>query len=150
MINPPPRGCPATQQQADGRKKRDPPADPSKRNPIKFQHTPGNTPHDPVKDKNRERNRRRAARRRDQKRKNQLRILQQNTAGLNSQKVELLKRMQEVKVDVAAIQEANFSIETIGGIDYLWSSINSVRTFFPFTSNITKTRSGVRNGDYQR
>ena len=37
-----------------------------------------------------------------------LNILQKNVAGLKTRKVELLKRLDELKVDVAAIQEVNY------------------------------------------
>ena len=112
------RGRCANRQQAHDRKKRDPPPLPSKRVPLK----PGQQPSIPSPDqttKKTARNRRRAARRRDRRQHTrhhrQLRILQQNIAGFRTRKVELLKRMSDLKVDVVAIQEANFPVKMVNG-----------------------------------
>lgn len=56
--------------------------------------------------------RRRRTRRRKHGGSPALKILQQNIAGFKTRKVELLKRLSDLKVDVAALQEVNFAGET--------------------------------------
>ena len=118
MNRPQDRGRCAARHQAHDCKKRDPPPLPSKRVPLKPGHIPSAPdPNQPAKKtaRNRQRAARRKNRRQNTRHNRQLRILQQNIAGFKSRRVELLKRLSDLKVDVAAIQEANFSVKTVNG-----------------------------------
>ena len=118
MNRPQDRGRCAARHQAHDCKKRDPPPLPSKRVPLKPGHIPSAPdPNQPTKKtaRNRQRAARRKNRRQNTRHNRQLRILQQNIAGFKSRRVELLKRLSDLKVDVAAIQEANFSVKTVNG-----------------------------------
>ena len=57
------------------------------------------------------RNKARAARRSKQQQANRLKVLQQNVAGLKKRETELLHRLAIMNIDVAVLQECNFSIK---------------------------------------
>ncbi len=63
--------------------------------------------------KNKDRQLRKQRKGRSERHNQQLRILQQNVAGLKTRKVELLKRLHDLNIDVCAVQEANFPIRTV-------------------------------------
>ena len=60
--------------------------------------------------RNKKRNSARARRRAATRSANSLKIIQQNVAGLKSRETELFKRLEFMKVDVAVIQECNFTV----------------------------------------
>ena len=118
MINQDTRGRPAARQQAGpGRRKRDPPPPPLKRKPRRIRPQNQTSPPYPTKNnKNSRRAKGRTNKKRYTRHNKQLRILlQQNIAGFRTRKVELLKRLSDLKIDAAAIQEVNFPVRTVKG-----------------------------------
>ena len=58
------------------------------------------------------RNKARATRRKLTRSNNTIKIFQQNVAGLKTREVELFKRLERLKIDIAVIQECNFPVST--------------------------------------
>ena len=56
------------------------------------------------------RNKARTSRRKANTAANSLKILQQNVAGLKTREVELFKRLERMNIDIAVIQECNFTV----------------------------------------
>ena len=94
-----------------GRKKRDPPPIPKKRTPRRDPIIPKTKI---INIKNKKNEKRKKIKRKYKRHQNQLRILQQNIAGWRTRELEILKRLADLKIDVAAIQEANFPIRRFG------------------------------------
>ena len=116
MNNMDTRGRPATRHLAGHHKKRDPPpTPPKKRKPRKAGTNICPKLIAGKKAKNKDCSTRKRKRSGQERHNQQLRILQQNVAGLKTRKVELLKRLHDLKVDVCAIQEANFPIRKVNG-----------------------------------